>query len=263
MTDQTQFERELTDRLQARAARTRVDLDHGRITGAPRPPRPAPERPTWAVAGAFAAVIALVVAGLALLIRTGDDEPAPADTFPPVLPAPATTAPPPPDYGVLDDTEGPTIDDHWHVAYGFFLCGQWFQLQGNLEEQDAQGNFVNERFLSNGLHSHDDGVIHVHPYGDGGAGENATLRTFLANRPQDDVAGGADGQQRDDIVRGLVTELPNEQQSLVKLAFYEGLSHSQIAERTGIPLGTVKSRLRLAFTRLRRGLEAAGVEESR
>jgi RNA polymerase sigma factor (sigma-70 family) len=72
-----------------------------------------------------------------------------------------------------------------------------------------------------------------------------------------------DGQQRDDIVRGLVTELPNEQQSLVKLAFYEGLSHSQIAERTGIPLGTVKSRLRLAFTRLRRGLEAAGVEESR
>jgi len=49
----------------------------------------------------------------------------------------------------------------------------------------------------------------------------------------------------------------------VKLAFYEGLSHSQIADRTGIPLGTVKSRLRLAFTRLRRGLEAAGVEESR
>lgn len=72
-----------------------------------------------------------------------------------------------------------------------------------------------------------------------------------------------DGQQRDDIVRGLVTELPPEQQSLVKLAFYEGLSHSQIAESTGIPLGTVKSRLRLAFTRLRRGLEAAGVDESR
>jgi RNA polymerase sigma-70 factor (ECF subfamily) len=72
-----------------------------------------------------------------------------------------------------------------------------------------------------------------------------------------------DGQQRDDIVRRLVTELPEEQLGLVKLAFYEGLSHSQIAERTGVPLGTVKSRLRLAFTRLRRGLEAAGVEESR
>ncbi len=72
-----------------------------------------------------------------------------------------------------------------------------------------------------------------------------------------------DGQQRDDIVRNLVSELPEEQLGLVKLAFYEGLSHSQIAERTGVPLGTVKSRLRLAFTRLRRGLEAAGVEESR
>jgi RNA polymerase sigma-70 factor (ECF subfamily) len=72
-----------------------------------------------------------------------------------------------------------------------------------------------------------------------------------------------DGQQRDDIVRALITELPSEQLSLVQLAFYEGLSHSQISDRTGVPLGTVKSRLRLAFTRLRRGLEAAGVEESR
>lgn len=72
-----------------------------------------------------------------------------------------------------------------------------------------------------------------------------------------------DGQQRDDIVRVLVAELPPEQLSLVQLAFYEGLSHSQIAERTGVPLGTVKSRLRLAFTRLRRGLEAQGVDESR
>jgi RNA polymerase sigma-70 factor (ECF subfamily) len=72
-----------------------------------------------------------------------------------------------------------------------------------------------------------------------------------------------DGQQRDDIVRALIRELPGEQLSLVQLAFYEGLSHSQISDRTGVPLGTVKSRLRLAFTRLRRGLEAAGVEESR
>jgi RNA polymerase sigma-70 factor (ECF subfamily) len=72
-----------------------------------------------------------------------------------------------------------------------------------------------------------------------------------------------DGQQRDDIVRALITELPSEQLNLVRLAFYEGLSHSQISDRTGVPLGTVKSRLRLAFTRLRRGLEAAGVEESR
>lgn len=72
-----------------------------------------------------------------------------------------------------------------------------------------------------------------------------------------------DGQQRDDIVRSLITGLPVEQRDLVLLAFYEGLSHSQIAERTQLPLGTVKSRLRLAFTRLRRALEAGGISESR
>jgi RNA polymerase sigma factor (sigma-70 family) len=71
-----------------------------------------------------------------------------------------------------------------------------------------------------------------------------------------------DGQQRDDIVRGLIVDLPVEQRDLVRLAFYEGLSHSQIAERTGVPLGTVKSRLRLAFTRLRRALEAGGIEDA-
>lgn len=72
-----------------------------------------------------------------------------------------------------------------------------------------------------------------------------------------------DGQQRDDIVRALIVDLPPEQRDLVNLAFYEGLSHSQIAERTSLPLGTVKSRLRLAFTRLRRALEAGGISESR
>jgi RNA polymerase sigma-70 factor (ECF subfamily) len=72
-----------------------------------------------------------------------------------------------------------------------------------------------------------------------------------------------DGQFRDDAVRSLITDLPAEQRDLVHLAFYEGLSHSQIAERTGVPLGTVKSRLRLAFSRLRRALEAGGISESR
>lgn len=49
--------------------------------------------------------------------------------------------------------------------------------------------------------------------------------------------------------------LPNEQQSLIRLSFFEGLSHSEIADRLTIPLGTVKSRIRLAFSKLRAEVE--------
>jgi RNA polymerase sigma-70 factor (ECF subfamily) len=44
--------------------------------------------------------------------------------------------------------------------------------------------------------------------------------------------------------------LPAEQRACLELAYYEGLSHSQIATRTGIPLGTVKTRLKLAVDKL-------------
>ncbi len=52
-------------------------------------------------------------------------------------------------------------------------------------------------------------------------------------------------------VREALQELPAEQVRLVTLAYYEGLSHTEIAERTNLPLGTVKSRIRLAFNKLR------------
>lgn len=71
-----------------------------------------------------------------------------------------------------------------------------------------------------------------------------------------------DVQQRDEAVHTALLTLPPEQLDLVKLAFFEGLSHSQISDVTGVPLGTVKSRIRLAFTRLRRMLEADGVVEA-
>ena len=56
-------------------------------------------------------------------------------------------------------------------------------------------------------------------------------------------------------VREVIETLPEEQLSLLKAAFYEGLSHSEIAKKFGLPLGTVKSRIRLAFMRLRGSLE--------
>jgi RNA polymerase sigma-70 factor (ECF subfamily) len=43
---------------------------------------------------------------------------------------------------------------------------------------------------------------------------------------------------------------------MIRAAFYEDLSHSEIAERTGLALGTVKSRMRLAFEKLRVRLES-------
>ena len=48
-----------------------------------------------------------------------------------------------------------------------------------------------------------------------------------------------------------VAELPQEQQEVLRLAFFEEKAHGAVAEELGIPLGTVKSRIRLAFKRIR------------
>jgi RNA polymerase sigma factor (sigma-70 family) len=81
-----------------------------------------------------------------------------------------------------------------------------------------------------------------------------------------DPANGSDDcmdcTQREQCLRRALRLLPREQFALVKLAFYDGLSHAAIAQRVELPLGTVKSRLRLAFTRLRRCLVDAGVTEA-
>ncbi|MFJ3819387.1 sigma-70 family RNA polymerase sigma factor [Streptomyces sp. NPDC090056] len=53
-------------------------------------------------------------------------------------------------------------------------------------------------------------------------------------------------------------ELPDQQQLVLKMAFYEDLSQSQIAERTGLPLGTVKSHTRRGLMRLKKRLEVDG-----
>lgn len=52
-------------------------------------------------------------------------------------------------------------------------------------------------------------------------------------------------------VKEVIKQLPAEQLQVLKLSFYEDLSHSQIAQSLSIPVGTVKSRLRLALGRLK------------
>ncbi|MFH1806146.1 MAG: sigma-70 family RNA polymerase sigma factor [Pseudomonadota bacterium] len=58
------------------------------------------------------------------------------------------------------------------------------------------------------------------------------------------------------LIHAALQDLPPDQKLVVELSFFEECSHSEIAERLDIPLGTVKSRLRLALTKLRGGLEA-------
>lgn len=52
-------------------------------------------------------------------------------------------------------------------------------------------------------------------------------------------------------VRGALNVLPDAQRSLLELAYYEGMTHVEIAERTGVPLGTVKTRIRTAMMTLK------------
>ncbi len=52
-------------------------------------------------------------------------------------------------------------------------------------------------------------------------------------------------------VRAALDELPPEQRQAIEMAYFSGLTHQEIAERTGTPLGTVKSRMRLGLKKLR------------
>lgn len=68
--------------------------------------------------------------------------------------------------------------------------------------------------------------------------------------PADAMVAGETGR----IVRAALMELPGEQRQALELAYFGGLSQSEIAEKTGQPLGTIKTRMRLAMNKLRESL---------
>jgi hypothetical protein len=89
-----------------------------------------------------------------------------------------------------DGSGPPRLGDHWHAAYGFYVCddtGASFlpNLQGTLEDTsvDSAGNTVysDKGFRNTGVHSHGDGVIHYHPYTSQATGTRARLGVFLDN----------------------------------------------------------------------------------
>jgi len=69
----------------------------------------------------------------------------------------------------------------------------------------------------------------------------------------------ADEAERNTLMekaRGVIRQLPMEQRKTLEMAFFDGLTHSEIAEMTGDPLGTVKTRIRSALTSLRKAFTA-------
>ena len=68
----------------------------------------------------------------------------------------------------------------------------------------------------------------------------------VASDPWDEVTDRLDGAQ----VRAAVAELPPDQRNAIELAYFQGLTHHEIAVRTEMPLGTVKGRLRLGLRKL-------------
>lgn len=72
-------------------------------------------------------------------------------------------------------------------------------------------------------------------------------------RPES-ASGGLLDSERRRRVRNALSQLPLSQRQVVELAYFEGLTQSEIAGRLGTPLGTVKTRTLLAFRKLRRDL---------
>ena len=97
---------------------------------------------------------------------------------------------------------------------------------------------------------------------------NQRHRSQSSGGENDDLLAGVEGgespsaqiEQQDDArsLRLAIETLPPDQRAAIDMAYFGGLTHTEIAARLGLPLGTVKGRMRLGLTKLRPLCEPAG-----
>lgn len=96
---------------------------------------------------------------------------------------------------------------------------------------------------------------------------NRAIDALRRRRPQDDIenvivsvepdmASEAERSRAMEKIRGAMESMPAPQRSALELAYFEGLTHMEIAEKTGEPLGTVKTRIRTGLLTLRKAFAA-------